>query len=862
VALALDWSGVADTDLPFSDYFGADHTLVVRFLPQYAYGWDGPLLCGTGLDVFELGLGAFPGINRVRVPQPYVRLAVGGTDVLLESAGAMAPAQMIADFDSGSYGSWTATGNCFGPAPASGTLPNQNPVSGFTGRGLVNTFLNGDGTTGTLTSPPFTIPRPFIRFLIGGGHHPGRCCINLLVNGRTVRTETGRNNEQLAWRCWDVRDLVGSIASIEIVDLETGEWGHILVDQIESADSPLLQPLIWQVLAIVRAPGTIWGDSLYTPYLNGEKLGPPIPLAAGWVPAGQLRIGGHGFGSGRPGGAPGQFYGFVDEVAVYSRALTQQELRGRVWSPARMTGTEADLIAGWTFPTSPSAQPKLRRPLVLNGAASIVATTPGQSSDIDAARLPPPAQLVRARLPIPTGEEWLVVQEFDERLGTHSGGDAFCWDLGRVSGIGATIGAPVFACATGDVITVTQSDPTDTNNLVEIVVAPDEVHGYLHLQANASNLSTGSRISSGAKVSVIGTLDHLHFAGSNGQDRRPGFVTRPLAFAFYERRGETGPSEGIELGLPRVDECLRRGWSSLYDGRIFPRAYVTAVSRSPDNLDVFLARPDGSVQSAGWKPGTGWRGWWVIGSAGAVPGGAVHAVSRSLDKLDIFLTDANGVIKTAAWQPGFTAWGGWWQIAGGRAARGAPVTAVSRSAEKLDVFVVGTDNQVYTAAWEPNRGGWRGWWALLGGRAAPGAPVTAVSRSADKLDVFVVGTDNQVYTAAWEPAFGWRGWWGIGDVRVPAGAPVQVVCRGPDKLDLFVTDIDGMIKTAAWEPAFGWRGWWELLGGEAIPGASVYPASRSLDKLDVFAVGAGFRASTAAWEPGPAGWQGWNRIRP
>ena len=38
-------------------------------------------------------------------------------------------------------------------AEAHGTLPGQMDVSGFKGKGLVNSFHQGDVTTGTLTSP-------------------------------------------------------------------------------------------------------------------------------------------------------------------------------------------------------------------------------------------------------------------------------------------------------------------------------------------------------------------------------------------------------------------------------------------------------------------------------------------------------------------------------------------------------------------------------------------------------------------------------------------------------------------------------------------------------------------------------------
>ena len=148
------------------------------------------------------------------------------------------PTIVLADFEGPDYGDWKATSAAFGKAPAHGTLPRQQRVSGFLGKGLVNTYLGGDRPRGTLTSPPFVIERRFINFLVGGGNHPGRTCINLRVGGKVVRTATGRNNERLEWHFWDVADLEGETARIEIVDDASGAWGHINVDHIELADRP------------------------------------------------------------------------------------------------------------------------------------------------------------------------------------------------------------------------------------------------------------------------------------------------------------------------------------------------------------------------------------------------------------------------------------------------------------------------------------------------------------------------------------------------------------------------------------------------------------------------------------------------
>jgi hypothetical protein len=143
---------------------------------------------------------------------------------------------LINNFEGRDYGKWTKTGEAFGPRPAPGTLPNQMNVSGFRGRGLVNTFFNHDKTVGTLTSPPFTINRKRIAFLVGGGNHPGKTCIQLLVADKVVRSTTGQNNELLQWSNWDVTKLGGKTGRIRIVDQVTGGWGHINIDHIVQTD--------------------------------------------------------------------------------------------------------------------------------------------------------------------------------------------------------------------------------------------------------------------------------------------------------------------------------------------------------------------------------------------------------------------------------------------------------------------------------------------------------------------------------------------------------------------------------------------------------------------------------------------------
>jgi len=150
---------------------------------------------------------------------------------------------VVADFEGDNYGDWTVTGDAFGSGPVRGSLPGQQNVSGFEGRSLVNTFRNGDRSTGTLTSPPFTIERPYLRFLIGGGKSAEKTALVLEVDGQVVRTATGPNalespggTERLETDFWNVQEFAGRLGVLRIIDKATGGWGHLNIDEIVQTD--------------------------------------------------------------------------------------------------------------------------------------------------------------------------------------------------------------------------------------------------------------------------------------------------------------------------------------------------------------------------------------------------------------------------------------------------------------------------------------------------------------------------------------------------------------------------------------------------------------------------------------------------
>jgi sucrose-6-phosphate hydrolase SacC (GH32 family) len=187
---------------------------------------------------------------------------------------AVEPDIVFADFEGSDYGAWKAEGEAFGKGPAQGTLPSQMPVSGFAGKRLVNSFVGGDRTNGKLTSPKFRIERKYIGFLIGGGGFEGKTCMNLIVDGKPVRTATGPNTdpggtEALAPSGWDVSEFAGKDAQIEIIDQATGGWGHINVDQIVQTDT---KPKLPPKLTNLSRELTVAEQWLSFPVKNGAKM--------------------------------------------------------------------------------------------------------------------------------------------------------------------------------------------------------------------------------------------------------------------------------------------------------------------------------------------------------------------------------------------------------------------------------------------------------------------------------------------------------------------------------------------------------------------------------------------------------------
>ena len=192
-------------------------------------GWLENKVC-----VFSAKVGA--GIHRNRILRnPDMVMLV--EDAEFSFAGDQEAAEIVfEDFENGSFENWTVEGRAFTDKPKK--VKKQVPQ--IVGKYVADSRTCGSAKVpGKLISKSFVIEHRYISFMLSAGTYPGRACINLVVDGKTVRSSTGRHGAELDWDNWDVTELTGRSARIDIVyEPPNGKYRFIMVDQIEFRNHP------------------------------------------------------------------------------------------------------------------------------------------------------------------------------------------------------------------------------------------------------------------------------------------------------------------------------------------------------------------------------------------------------------------------------------------------------------------------------------------------------------------------------------------------------------------------------------------------------------------------------------------------
>lgn len=343
-------------------------------------------------------------------------------------------------------------------------------------------------------------------------------------------------------------------------ELAAGKWNHIAVVRRMSA------PKVFEV------------------YLNGRRLKDDtkggdlvVPSSTGF-PNGTLRLG-------RQTGGNSQFYGLVDDVAVFTSALSAAKIKELAGAKA-LAGTEPGLSAGLTFDvgyTQPAALAHAATfgNLVKGEVSARLVMVSGSHSGADAQRLLAPVHQARMHLPFAGGQEWTVLQPFDnpDPAGSHNDYAAFCWDFVRANigdPLSTTCGAPLYLTAAGTVTQacdkgdgcatpaeVAKTGPLlDGRNVLYVQLAPGEVAGHQHLKTGSITEALGAnpvgkKLKQGQWVARAGTRGehncHLHFGLTNQT------VTLPAALSDYELWNASAKKwVPVESGMPLPGQVFRR----------------------------------------------------------------------------------------------------------------------------------------------------------------------------------------------------------------------------------------------------------------------------------------------------------------
>jgi hypothetical protein len=333
--------------------------------------------------------------------------------------------------------------------------------------------------------------------------------------------------------------------------------------------------------------------------------------------------------------------------------------------------------------------------------------------------------------------------------------------------------------------------------------------------------------------------------------------------------------------------CEATGWSAWdsVGGFFAPGCPITALSRRPAVIDLFVVGLDGRVYTSWWED-EDWSGfnndWWLLDWGGQtfLSQTKVAAVARSPDNLDIFVVGTDFKIYTAWWSEGH-GWTGWRNISGNQAFGPAPplVAAVSRHEGQLDVFVA-SSGVVYTSSWTDSVTDWTGIdqaWDNIGIVSAipPQLNIVVLSRTPQTMDVITsfsppLSSGTNFVWNNWTQGSGWATFQSVGTAPgIGTAIRVAGVARTSSRIDLFAMGNDFQVYTSHWTLVGGWSGVpdkWDKLGDPLPafgPVCDLAAVSRKSSCLDVFVAGVDGRVYTSSFDASAFGlglWTGWTSI--
>ena len=377
----------------------------------------------------------------------------------------------------------------------------------------------------------------------------------------------------------------------------------------------------WHHIAVVRKGATC------RVYLDGASKG-TLKISSSNNPTGTIRLG-------RSDEIHQQFYGFLDDVAVFKAALSASQVSALA-AAKTLTGTEANLLAGFVFGDGPSgALPvTLTRPVNYVPGAWNVTASNDRNSTADRAKLS--LSLVNhMRLPFAHGQIANVGQAFGDASISHNGYAAFCYDFDFPN---SDINGYMFkASSPGTVAHVWEGGPNTSqgpSNFVTVQQGNAEFCDYLHLQQNSAIVDAGETVGYLADLAKVGRSGtggpHLHQAVTNLGEHttdRAHFVTIAFPFCNYEYSDDKGATwhhairgylkqgQWVRNPVPKSPVRYTAAWTPNTTGeyQMYDVPYATYRARYDElwpqgwrlhSLSIVVVNGT-PLYTAVWRPGTG-----------------------------------------------------------------------------------------------------------------------------------------------------------------------------------------------------------------------------------------------------------------
>jgi hypothetical protein len=322
----------------------------------------------------------------------------------------------------------------------------------------------------------------------------------------------------------------------------------------------------WHHLAIRRSGTT------FQMFLDGQVVGSSLTLPSSSLPSGTMRLGKSTYNAALDGGGGAQFYGILDDIAIFKKALLESKI-AQLASALHILGTEEDLYAGYVFGYVPPGglSQKLARPVTLTQGANITQVSPDRNNAADSSKLPLSLTSL-AHLPFPAGEKWFVIQGYDDPNGSHKGYASFCLDLMLAGKPQSESNGHPFYSASPGMVDFVKEDAASGGASNFITIKQSEEHefcDYLHLVKDSAQVNVGDKVSFEKYLAKMGDTGanpgayHLHMAvttlGEGHKNSGGSFVTIPAPITNYDASDDGGNTwKHVLRSVPRKGQWLRR----------------------------------------------------------------------------------------------------------------------------------------------------------------------------------------------------------------------------------------------------------------------------------------------------------------